>query len=133
MAEKVFKIAAHGLLKKGNRYLVLLRSDTDGYMPGYWDLPGGAINFGEDTYAALRREFIEETGLKISIGQILLAYGYMSGQWRHQFQLVFSCINPKGKVRLSRDHTEYRWVTLKEMGKLKKIAYFSALYKHLVK
>lgn len=132
MTQKVFKVAAHGLLKKGNRYLVTKRALRNDYVPGYWDIPGGTIDFGEPTLVALQREFYEETGLKIIPGKILLAYGYLSNKYRHQFQLVFGCRYKSGKIKLNpAEHSEYRWVTLKEMGKLKKIAFLKDLYDKL--
>jgi 8-oxo-dGTP diphosphatase len=132
MLARVFKITAHGLLKKGQRYLVTRRSARNDYMPGYWDVPGGTIEFGEKTFEALRREFYEETRLKIIPVKILLAYGYRSNSKRHQFQLVFSCQYKSGKIKLNPiEHDEFRWVTLKELGRLKKIAFLSTLYQEL--
>jgi 8-oxo-dGTP diphosphatase len=132
MTNRIFKIAAHGLLKKGSRYLVTRRSARNDYMPGYWDVPGGTIEFGEKTFEALKREFREETNLKITPGKVLFAYGYRSNPKRHQFQLVFSCRYKSGKVRLNPvEHDVYQWVTLKELGRLKKIAFLGALYREL--
>ncbi len=39
--------------------------------PAYYDLPGGALDPGEDGAAALVREFGEETGLKVRPGRLL--------------------------------------------------------------
>ncbi|MBA4493810.1 NUDIX domain-containing protein [Paenactinomyces guangxiensis] len=36
-------------------------------MPGYYELPGGQVNFGEDPNDALRRDFYEEVNLKITV------------------------------------------------------------------
>jgi 8-oxo-dGTP diphosphatase len=36
--------------------------------PPYFDLPGGAVDAGEDERAALVREFGEETGLVVEVG-----------------------------------------------------------------
>ena len=132
MPKKFFAIASHGLLKKGSKYLVTKRAMKNDYMPGYWDIPGGTINFGENTLVALKREFLEETKLRIIPGKIMLAYGYASRKYRHQFQLVFECKYKSGTIKLNpKEHSEYRWVTLSELGKLRKIAFLNALYKEL--
>ena len=50
--------------------LALICVERDG-KPPYYDLPGGGIEPGESDARALAREFIEETGLVISAGQVL--------------------------------------------------------------
>lgn len=44
----------------------LLSRKGKGPYTGCWDLPGGGIEFGESPEDAVRREFIEETGLSVS-------------------------------------------------------------------
>jgi len=44
---------------------------------GYYKLPGGGINDGEETVAALHREILEEVGAKISVtGEIGIVHEY---------------------------------------------------------
>lgn len=125
-------VATHGLIEKDGKFLVLHRAKTDIYMPGFWDIPGGTIEFGEDIKKALTREIKEETGLKVKIGKIVSAYGYQSGEDRHQFQLVYECEYISGKIKLDVDsHDEYCWVTIEEMKNLKKIAFLKELYMEL--
>ena len=50
--------------------IALVRITRDGKAP-FHDLPGGAIEPGESEGRALAREFVEETGLIISSGEIL--------------------------------------------------------------
>lgn len=127
-------VAAHALIEKDGKFLVLHRSRTDGYMPGFWDIPGGTIEFGEDIIKALAREIKEETGLKVKIGKIISAYGYMSGEVRHQFQLTYECKYISGQIDLEVDsRDEFRWVTTHEMKNLKKIAFLEDLYKNFFK
>ena len=45
--------------------LILQRSETDKVLPGYWDIPGGTLNDGEDPIAGVIRETKEETGFDI--------------------------------------------------------------------
>jgi 8-oxo-dGTP diphosphatase len=55
--------AVEGLLERGGKVLLTKR----GIDPrrGYWDLPGGFLEEGEEPLAGLRRELREETGLEV--------------------------------------------------------------------
>jgi ADP-ribose pyrophosphatase YjhB (NUDIX family)/diadenosine tetraphosphate (Ap4A) HIT family hydrolase len=50
---------------------VLLAQQTRGPFGGYWNLPGGAIDFGESVAQALTRECREELGAPIEVGELL--------------------------------------------------------------
>ena len=118
---KYTKVAAHALIKYGDKYLVTRRALTDDYMPGYWDVPGGTVEFGEDIIDALKRELQEEISMEVEIGNVISVCGYLSDESRHQFQLVYACDYISGEPVLDADcHDEFRWVTLSKMAKLKK-------------
>ena len=57
---KNFCAGVHVLVQKGNKYLILQRSKNDDEDAGYWDLPGGGINFGEQPLSAAIRETREK-------------------------------------------------------------------------
>ena len=60
--------AAFGIAEQDGRIAVVRIAKADG---GAWtDLPGGAIDPGEDAARAVVREFGEETGLRIVAGEI---------------------------------------------------------------
>jgi 8-oxo-dGTP diphosphatase len=61
--------AAFGVLEKDG--LVALVTVTKPGKAPYLDLPGGAIEPGEDAAAAMVREFGEETGLSVEAGERL--------------------------------------------------------------
>ena len=61
--------AAFGVVPRDGRLaLVRITRPETGH---YFDLPGGALDPGEDDAAALVREFGEETGLKVRPGRLL--------------------------------------------------------------
>jgi 8-oxo-dGTP diphosphatase len=57
------RIAAYGLVLDDGGRLLLCRLSADELYPGWWTLPGGGIDFGEDPRDAALRELTEETGL----------------------------------------------------------------------
>eukprot|EP00913_Durusdinium_trenchii_P005847 g5459.t1 len=115
---------ARGLIVDAGR--VLLCRAIEG---GYSYLPGGHIEFGERASDALAREIMEETGLKASVGRLLLAIEatfVQKGKDRHELSLVFHVEqiadpNEPGEapgaptlpeVRSLEDQIEFEWVEL---------------------
>jgi 8-oxo-dGTP diphosphatase len=53
------------LMKPGGDVLLGQRPAGKPYA-GYWEFPGGKVEPGEDLFAALQREFVEELGIHIT-------------------------------------------------------------------
>src|SRR5258708_3416272 len=51
--------------KTGRRGPILLVERGGQPLKGYWSLPGGLVETGETLVEAVRREILEETGLKV--------------------------------------------------------------------
>jgi len=62
------RIAAYGLLIDDDRVLVV-QAGAASDVPGRWFLPGGRVEHGEDPVETVQREFLEETGLAVGIGE----------------------------------------------------------------
>ena len=59
--------AAFGIARRDDGKIAMVKVTVEGLAP-WFDLPGGALESGEDDPAALVREFGEETGLKVRAG-----------------------------------------------------------------
>ena len=55
-----------GILVKCNDKVLLCKRSSDNTMPNQWSIPGGGIEDGETPEEAARREFFEETNIKIN-------------------------------------------------------------------
>ncbi|MCB9846160.1 MAG: NUDIX domain-containing protein [Phycisphaeraceae bacterium] len=81
------EVIARGVAS-GPRGILICRNVKHGYLY----LPGGHIEFNETGATALAREFLEETGLKIEVGPLLLVHESrftQNGKARHEVNLVF--------------------------------------------
>jgi 8-oxo-dGTP diphosphatase len=115
---KLQKVGTIAFIYKDNRVLVLKRSKTESPFPGNWEIPGGGVEFGEDTEDALRREVKEETGLKIKIIQPYTTFSYI---WKgvQRIDIQYLCQPFTKKIILSDEHDEYLWATKNMVKKLK--------------
>lgn len=71
------KIIVNGLLENGGRVLIAKRAISKKIAPGKYHLPGGHVEFGEEPVDAIRREFMEEFGLSVTVSVILRAFSYV--------------------------------------------------------
>ncbi len=79
-----FHITVKGIVIYEGKTLILkrVRPSSDGL--GYWELPGGGLEYGEDPHQALVRELKEETGLDIEIIKPVYTFtatGLLSDKW----------------------------------------------------
>ena len=112
------RTALKGIVRRGERILVLRRSDSDEIGPGTWEFPGGKIRFGEELEEALLREIEEESGLAVESGELLYATTFHPAPHRQIALLSYACYWTGGEVALSEEHQEARWATREELGEL---------------
>jgi phosphoglycolate phosphatase len=81
-----------------------------------WGIPGGKIKWGETSEAALRREILEETGLKISGIKFTLVQDCIHSKefYRDAHFVLLNytcrCAGKNPRVKLNDEGREFRWV-----------------------
>ncbi len=107
------------ILDKKGKLLLIRRSDNDYNAPGLWEFPGGKLDEGQDLSSALEREVLEETGLLV-VPTNRIAYTESQiipkGKYKGLPYVVIIGIGSLlgGKLQLSEEHTDYKWVTVEE-------------------
>ena len=57
------------VIRKGRKVLIAQRKEDCPREPQKWEFPGGKVESGETPQEALRREIMEELGVRISVGE----------------------------------------------------------------
>lgn len=99
------------------KYLVMKRSDY-GKDAWLWDLIWGQVHFGEDAKDALRREAQEETWLMLHEVYPLDVHSRLFTEEKWFIFTLRVCDAYTWTIRLSEEHTEYRWVDGDELLQL---------------
>jgi 8-oxo-dGTP diphosphatase len=108
--------AVKGLIKCNNRFLVLERKD---YTGGKYEIPGGRKKHGESDEAALEREIMEESGLKVKLLHMLNSWSVdVPEKDMHLDGKTYLCESKSDQVQLSDEHTTFKWVTHEELAAL---------------
>ncbi|WP_083884468.1 NUDIX domain-containing protein [Nocardia higoensis] len=100
--------------------LMQRRSDS-----GNWSFPGGTMEIGETLEQCVVRETKEESGLDIEITGILGIYtdpehviAYADGEVRQEFNITFYGRVVGGRIAVSDESTEVRFLRLDELETL---------------
>ncbi len=107
------------IINNEGKILALKREPSDHGRGGAWDLPGGTYERGEDVIDSIKREVKEEVDLTVlNLYPLYLANGLDNASQFVDSEIVFAvthvCAEWVGEVKISYEHTEYRWVTPEE-------------------
>lgn len=102
------------------------RADTKKFLPGVFELPGGHIDYGENIVEGLKREIMEEHGMRIKVGDPFAAFTYTNEiKGSHSVEVVYFATfeDPIENIKLNpEDHSEFKWVSQDEANDIGQIS-----------
>jgi 8-oxo-dGTP diphosphatase len=107
-------IGVGAVIVRGDRALLVRRATEP--LKGEWSVPGGALELGEKLRDGAARETLEETGLRVEVGEVLDVFDsiFTDGDGRTQYHYVlidFLCTPLAGEALPGSDVSEVLWVT----------------------
>lgn len=113
-----------GIVVKDRKLLATKRRDTNPQFNDKWEFPGGGIDKGEEVEVSLKREVLEETGLRVSIterlpGVFTTTVEFPEGGGYQVFLLPYICSIESGEVCLAdEESSDYGWYSLEDALKV---------------
>lgn len=90
----------------------------------YWEFPKGKIEHGEKELDTLRREIQEETGITeyriFPRFRRTMQYDFQFEGKRIRRQVIYFLIKTRQRVRVSDEHSQYKWLTFDQAKKFLK-------------
>jgi len=127
-SSETFLVSLKAFIVNKEKLLILKFPQQQGEdWEGKWCLPGGLLEMDENIESGLTREVKEETGLKIKIGYIFSVADFRYDSFifkdgrklRVRFiEIGFICKYTGGKVVISDEHSDYKWVGKTELKNL---------------
>lgn len=110
------RIAVGAVIVRDDELLMVKRGNDPG--KGLWSLPGGRVESGEYLADALRREVAEETGLDVTVGDLVGIFEVVGDP--HYVVLDFFARAEKEAhaVAAASDVDDVRWVPLDRVAEL---------------
>ena len=111
------RVVVGGFIVKDGKFLIAKRAANDTFLPLKWEIPGGKLEFNEEPEDGLKRELMEEAGIKVKVIATLSAWSYGEiSKDLHYVQLDYLCVPEEGEVvKISSEHEDFKWITFDEI------------------
>jgi 8-oxo-dGTP pyrophosphatase MutT (NUDIX family) len=106
-------------IEKDKTFLILKRSSQESVV-GLWEFPAGKVEKKENLEDAARREVLEETGLTLK--NLFYVGKFTRPTMDRKKKVTFYLFHSNkfgGKVKLSKEHSGFKWTTRKEILRMK--------------
>ena len=116
-------LTVRGICEYNNKILLLKLRSISAHDACKWEIPGGKVKKNEFFDDALKREYLEETGLEIEIDSLYNAIqknytACKTGESIKSIQLIMKVSAKTDEVVISDEHDMYGWFTKEEILKM---------------
>jgi 8-oxo-dGTP diphosphatase len=119
MNEKKQQIVVVAFIENNKKLLILKRNKNKKFLPEYYELPGGRVEFGENEKEALKRELKEELDVNIDVGRPFHTFSFFFDENTQGIEIgYFAKLKPNEKIKLI-EHEDSKLVTKIELDKYK--------------
>lgn len=106
------EVVANGIVTCSGQVLLGKKEEVEDHpISDEWHFPGGHIEEGEEPEKTVKREIEEETGLKVTVHQLV---GATTGTWREEespLRLIFHCEAQHQDAEAADDLVDVKWVS----------------------
>ena len=116
-------LTVRGICEFNNKVLLLKIRPNSSHDANKWEIPGGKVKKTEFFDDALKREYMEETGLKINIESLynVIENKYVACKTKediNSIQLIMKVTSNSDEVIISDEHDDYGWFSLDEIKEM---------------
>lgn len=113
-------LAVRGICEFNGKYLLLKIRSKSAHDAGRWEIPGGKVKKCEYFDNALKREYLEETGLEVDVDSLLnvVRRDYTACKTNEEvksIQLIMKVTCQSDEVTVSEEHDDYGWFSWDEV------------------
>jgi 8-oxo-dGTP diphosphatase len=120
-----FNVRVYGLLFNGHGEVLLSDECRNGY--SFTKFPGGGVEFGEGLADALKREFIEELGITVHVGDFFYVNDFFQASAFNPNDQIIACyyrvhsdqseqiVVNQHALPLKEDGECHRWIALSDL------------------
>ncbi|PLX28119.1 DNA mismatch repair protein MutT [Candidatus Parcubacteria bacterium] len=114
------KIGVSAFILVDDKLLIVKRAANESFLPNYYEMPGGKIEYGEKPEDALIREVKEETSLDIKVNSPYSTFSYVNNvKNKHTIDIQYICKSESNvnDVKLSEEQDSFELIEEKDIDK----------------
>jgi ADP-ribose pyrophosphatase YjhB (NUDIX family) len=101
-----------------NTELLMVRRGSNATRAGFWSIPAGYVDYGEDVREAAARELLEETGLVADIGDVVFVASNFHDPAKLTVGIWFAGTVTGGALEAGDDADDVGWFDLDDLPPL---------------